>query len=127
MDLVRRSLRQYNSDSKMSIRNEYENNYTLKLEKSLKKKLESTKRSEINYIRPRGGVTVKLDAISFELFICACEKIYADSNNYNFTKTTGTDKQKNNVQFSFYIVKKRNCTSYLHNQCISNKMFLADK
>ncbi|CAC5405003.1 unnamed protein product [Mytilus coruscus] len=106
MDLVRKSVRHYNSDSKILIRSEYENNYTLNLKKSLKNKLESTKRSEIEYVRTRGGVTVKLDAISFELFIYACEQLYVDSNNYDLTKTTGTDKLSNNVQYSFEIMKK---------------------
>ena len=47
--------------------NYYNNNYSLNIEKSLKKKLECTKRSEIQYTATGGGITVELDAVSFEL------------------------------------------------------------
>jgi hypothetical protein len=53
--------------------NYYNNNYSLNIEKSLKKKLECTKRSEIQYIATGGGITVELDAVSFELFTSAVE------------------------------------------------------
>ena len=106
MDLVRKSLRKTKSDSKISCTNQYENNYTLNIEKSLKKKLESTKRTEIEYENTKGGITSKLDAVSFELFIHACEKFYGESNLHEFTKTTATDRQSNNVQYTFHIKTK---------------------
>jgi hypothetical protein len=52
----------------------YENNYTLNIEKSLRKKLESTKRPEIVCTK-----TAKLDAVTFELFNHACEVYYKNT------------------------------------------------
>jgi hypothetical protein len=65
MELTRKTkLRTSNSDNILR----YENNYTLNIEKSLRKKLESTKRPEIVYTKTGGGVTVKLDAVTFVKF-----------------------------------------------------------
>jgi hypothetical protein len=68
-------LRTSNSDNILS----YENNYTLIIEKSLRKKLESTKRPEIVYTKTGVGVTAKLDAVTFELFNHACEVYYKNT------------------------------------------------
>lgn len=73
MELTRKTkLRTSNSDNILR----YENNHTLNIEKSLRKKLESTKRPEIVYTKTGGGVTAKLDAVTFELFNHACEVYY---------------------------------------------------
>jgi hypothetical protein len=62
MELTRKTkLRISNSNNILR----YENNNTLNIEKSLRKKLESTKRPEIVYTKTGGGVTAKLDAVSF--------------------------------------------------------------
>lgn len=106
---VRKSLRHSNSDSKLHYTHGYTNDYKLNIEKSLKKKLESTKRSDIIYEITRGGITVKLDAVSFELFVYACEQYY-DINtvsDHDFRKTTATDKQGNNVQYTYHINRTR--------------------
>jgi hypothetical protein len=42
-------------------------------------KLESTKRPEIVYTKTGGGVTAKLDAVTFELFNHACEVYYKNT------------------------------------------------
>lgn len=76
MELTRKTkLRTSNSDNILR----YENNYTLNIEKSLRKKLESTKRPEIVYTKTGGGVTAKLDAVTFELFNHACEVYYKNT------------------------------------------------
>jgi len=67
--IVNKQLRSSNSDSSLKYRDEYVNGYILNVEKSLKKKLESTKISEIEYKFTGGGITVQLDAVSFELFL----------------------------------------------------------
>ena len=95
MELTRKTkLRTSNSDNILR----YENNYTLNIEKSLRKKLESTKRPEIVYTQTGGGVTAKLDAVIFELFNHACEVYYKNTSEIlNFKKTVATDKEGNNV------------------------------
>ena len=50
--------------------------YALNIEKSLMKKLNSAKRKQISY-----KFTAKLDAITFELFIHACEIYFVNSSN----------------------------------------------
>lgn len=106
---VRKSLRHSNSDSKLHYTHGYTNDYKLNIEKSLKKKLESTKRSDIIYEITRGGITMKLDAVSFEVFVYACEQYYdiETVSNYDFRKTTATDKQGNNVQYTYHINRTR--------------------
>ncbi|CAG2231635.1 unnamed protein product [Mytilus edulis] len=85
--------------------NSYNNNYTLNIEKSLKKKLESTKRSVIEYAYTGGGVTIKMDTISFELFIYALEQYFNDPffKFHDYRKTIATDKGGNNVQYTYHI------------------------
>ena len=85
--------------------NSYNNNYTLNIEKSLKKKLESTKRSVIEYVYTGGGVTIKMDTISFELFIYALEQYFNDPSFkfHDYRKTIATDKGGNNVQYTYHI------------------------
>ena len=58
----------------------YSNIYMLNAEKSLKKKLESTKRSTIEYSFTSGGICVKLDAVAFELFIYSCDIYFSNTN-----------------------------------------------
>lgn len=51
-----------------------------------------------------GGLTAKLDAISFELFLYACQQFYCNSdNNYEYTKSNATDKKGNIVQHTFHV------------------------
>ncbi|CAC5384311.1 unnamed protein product [Mytilus coruscus] len=97
-------LRASDRDTNMSSHQTYENNYTLNIGKSLKKKLESTKVTEITYSKTGGGITGKLDAITFELFLYACETYYKNSLDIlDFSKTTATDNVGNNVQITYSI------------------------
>ena len=86
--------------------NYYTNNYSLNIEKSLKKKLECTKRSEIQYTATGGGITVELDAVSFELFTSAVE-LYCRNPNaiklFDFNKVIAKDKGGRKVQYTFQI------------------------
>jgi hypothetical protein len=86
--------------------NYYNNNYSLNIEKSLKKKLECTKRSEIQYTATGGGITVELDAVSFELFTSAVE-LYCRNPNaiklFDFNKVIAKDKGGRKVQYTFQI------------------------
>lgn len=105
---VRKSLRHSNSDSKLKYNHEYTNDYTLNIEKSLKKKLESTKRTEITYELTNGGITAKLDAVTFELFIYACEQYYSiQTSNCEYSKSVATDKAGNTVQYTYHISRKQ--------------------
>jgi hypothetical protein len=68
--------------------------YALSIEKSLMKKLNSAKRKQISYKFTGGGLTAELDAITFELFIHACEIYFVNSSN-NFDsviKDNSTDR-----------------------------------
>ena len=56
VELTRRiKLRTSNSDNNLRYHQKYETNYTLNIEKSLRKKLESMKRPEIVYTKTGGG------------------------------------------------------------------------
>ena len=101
MELTRKTkLRTSNSDNILR----YENNYTLNIEKSLRKKLESTKRPEIVYTK-----TAKLDAVTLELFNHACEVYYKNTSEIlDFKKTVATDKEGNNVQVTYNITDATN-------------------
>ncbi|CAC5398600.1 unnamed protein product [Mytilus coruscus] len=105
MGLARKTkLRASDRDTNMSSHQNYENNYTLNIGKSLKKKLESTKVTEITYSKTGGGITGKLDAITFELFLYACETYYKNSLDIlDFSKTAATDNVGNNVQITYSI------------------------
>lgn len=65
------------------------------------KNLSLLKDRKLNIKKTSCGVTAKLDAVSFELFIHAGEKFYGESNLRAFTKPIATDRQSNNVQFTF--------------------------
>ena len=40
-----------------------------------------------------GGLTAQLDAVSYELFLYACQQFYSNSdNNYEYTKNNANDK-----------------------------------
>ena len=90
----------------------YSNNYILNTEKSIKKKLESTKRSTIEYSFTGGGICVKLDAVTFELFIYGCNTYFSKTNDQplNYKKTTATDKDGNTVQYTYHIGTKETQT-----------------
>lgn len=99
---VRKSLGHSNSDSRLHHTHGYTNDYKLNIEKSLKK----VPKDQISYMKLQGGITVKLDAVSLELFVYVCEQYY-DINigsNYNLRKT---DKQVNNVQYTYHINRTR--------------------
>ena len=84
----------------------YDNKYTLNAEKSLRKKLqECTKRTVVEYSFTRGGITVKCDTVTFELFIFACVIYFSDNNNkeLSFKKSSAKDKSGNLVQNTYYI------------------------
>ena len=117
MELTRKTkLRTSNSDNILR----YENNYTLNIEKSLRKKLESTKRPEIVYTKTGGGVTAKLDAVTFELFNHACEVYYKNTSEIlDFKKTVATDKEGNNVQVTYNITDATN-SSFTINAYLTN-------
>ena len=74
-------------------------------EKSLRKKLESTNRSVIEYSFTGGGIPVKFDIVTFELFIYACEIYFSDNANkeFSFKKSTAKDKSGNLVQYTYHI------------------------
>ncbi|CAC5421254.1 unnamed protein product [Mytilus coruscus] len=57
----------------------YTKSFTLNIEKSLTKKLNSAKRNQISYKCTGGGFTAELDAVTFELFLNACEIYYSQS------------------------------------------------
>jgi len=106
MELKRRSLRRQISEKMINNKKEYENNYTLNVEKTLGKKLESTKRTSIAYRMTNGGLTAELDAVSFELFTHACEEYYdAPENGFESTKSIAKDKKGNMVQNTYHIRK----------------------
>ena len=88
------------------VQNSYNNNYNLNIEKSSKKKLESTKRSEIHYTFTGGGITAELDAVSFELYTFAVE-LYCSNPNaiklFDFKKVIGKDTGGRKVQYTFQI------------------------
>ena len=91
MELTRKTkLRISNSNNILS----YENNYTLNIEKSLRKKLESMKRPEIVYTKTGGGVTAKLDAVTFELFNHACEVYYKNTSELLDFKKNSCNQQR---------------------------------
>ena len=110
MELTRRTkLRTSNSDSNLGYHQKYENNYTLNIDKSLRKKLESTKRTEIVCTKIGGGITAKLDAVTFELFNHACEVYYKNTSEIlDFKRTVATDKEGNNVQVTYNITDATN-------------------
>jgi hypothetical protein len=83
----------------------YDNKYTLNAEKSLRKTLESTNRTVTEYSFTGGGITVKFDTVTFELFIYACEIYFSDNANkeFSFKKSTAKDKSGNLVQYTYHI------------------------
>ena len=83
----------------------YDNKYTLNAEKSLRKKLESTNRTVIEYSLTGGGITVKFDTVTFELFIYACEIYFSDNANkeLSFKKSSAKDKSGNLVKYTYHI------------------------
>ena len=83
----------------------YDNKYTLNAEKSLRKKLESTNRTVIEYSFTGGGITVKFDTVTFELFIYACEIYFSDNANkeLSFKKSSAKDKSGNLVKYTYHI------------------------
>ena len=90
MELTRRTkLRTSNSDNNLRYHQKYENNYTLNIEKSLRKKLESTKRPEIVCTK-----TAKLDAVTFELFNHACEVYYKNTSEILDFKKNSCNRQR---------------------------------
>ena len=75
----------------------------------MRKQLESTKRPAIVYTKTGGGVTAKLDAVTFELFNHACEVYYKNTSEIlDFKKTVATDKEGNNVQVTYNITDVTN-------------------
>jgi hypothetical protein len=92
--------------------------YALNIEKSLMKKLNSAKRKQISYRFTGGGLTAELDAITFELFIHACEIYFASSSN-NFgsvIKDNSTDRHGSVTQRT-YKIKESDQDSYTINLC----------
>lgn len=83
----------------------YDNKYTLNADKSLRKRLASTSRTVIEYSFTGGGITVKFDTVTFELFIYACEIYFSDNANkeLSFKKSTAKDKSRNLVQYTYHI------------------------
>ena len=99
MEVARRSLRLHDERGN-PIADEYENNYILNVEKLLNKKLDSAKRTNISYKTTNRGLTAQLDAVSYELFLYACQQFYSNSdNNYEYTKTNVTDKKGNSAAY----------------------------
>jgi hypothetical protein len=88
------------------VQNYYNNNYNLNIELSLKKKLECTKRTEIQYTFTCGGITAELDAVYFELFTSALE-LYCRNPNaiklFDFRKVIAKDKGGRKVKYTFQI------------------------
>ena len=74
-------------------------------EKSLRKKLESTNRTVIEYSFTGGGIPVKFDIVTFELFIYACEIYFSDNANkeLSFKKSSAKDKSGNLVKYTYHI------------------------
>jgi hypothetical protein len=87
--------------------------YGLNIEKSLMKKLNSAKRKHISYRFTGGGLTAELGAITFELFIHACEIYFVNSSN-NFCsviKDNFTDRHGSVTQRT-YEIKESDQDSY---------------
>lgn len=110
MDMLpRKSLRRQNSGNNipisLNVGQQYENSYALNVQKSLKKKLECTKRSVITYNKTLGGITAQYDAVSFELLLFACGQYYTEKNDYVLIKTTATDNKGKHCQYTFRINK----------------------
>ncbi|CAG2253969.1 unnamed protein product [Mytilus edulis] len=94
-----------NKSSKNSDATAYNQSYVLNLKKSLKKKLDCTNRNEITYNFTKGGITIQLDPISFELFIHACDQYYKNpvTKLDSFNKTTMKDRIGNETQHIFRV------------------------
>ncbi|VDI34595.1 Hypothetical predicted protein [Mytilus galloprovincialis] len=94
-----------NNSSKNSDATAYNQSYVLNLKKSLKKKLDCTNRNEITYNFTKGGITIQLDPISFELFIHACDQYYKNpvTKLDSFNKTTMKDRIGNETQHIFRV------------------------
>jgi len=99
----------------------YDNKYTLNAEKSLRKKLESTNWTVIEYSFTEGGITVKFDTVTIELFIYACEIYFSDNTNkeLSFKKSSAKDKCGNLVQYTYHITSNY---TMLYHSCIFNQM-----
>lgn len=79
--------------------------YTLNPEKTIKKKIDATKRVSIEYNATGGGITAKMDAASFEMFKFACEKHFTDLSTQSNERMVNLDKsvdtKGNIVQFTY--------------------------
>lgn len=115
MEVTRKSLRRTNSENRLRSNIEYENKYTLNIEKSLNKKLDSARKKGATYKLTKGGLTADLDAVTFELFVHACEQFYQLSPTYELTKTTATDKKGNIVQYMYNIQSSHTSVNFTVN------------
>ncbi|CAC5402801.1 RAG2 [Mytilus coruscus] len=83
--------------------------YSLNLEKTLNKKLDSAKRTNVSYKFTGGGFTAEFDAITFEMFRYACDMYFCDSSNtFDIIKDKATDANGCIVQTTYKIKENKN-------------------
>ena len=85
-------------------------NYTLNIDKCLRKKLQAARRQKVEYAVKGGGIVANLDAVSFELFKHACS-VYQNAFNDQIVrvdKDSATDNKGNVVQHTYTVHLKNN-------------------
>jgi len=99
--------------------------YSLNIDKSLQKKLESARRIEIQFKYTGGGITATLDLATFELFIAAMSEYYDKypSVHGNVKCQVDCDKSGIIVQKT-YTVHIQMSTSYTINAYMTRTSFL---
>ena len=90
--------------------------YVLNPDKWLQKKLQATKRQEIEYEIKGGGIVAKLDAVSFELFHYSCKDFFHNSDDEisRVDRDSAKDGRGNIVQYT-YTVHLNDDTKYTVN------------
>ncbi|VDI13171.1 Hypothetical predicted protein [Mytilus galloprovincialis] len=96
--------------------------YSLNLEKTLNKKLDSAKRTNVSYRFTGGGfthVTAEFDAITFEIFRHACDVYFCDSSNtFDTIKDETTDANGCKVQTTYKIKENTNDGYTINLSCL---------
>ena len=84
--------------------------YTLNIDKCLRKKLSAAKRQKIDYTIKGGGLVANLDAVSFELFKYACTEFHSAFNDQivRVDRDDATDNKGNTVQNTYTVHLQNN-------------------
>lgn len=94
--------------------------YSLNLDKALRKKLQAAKRQHVEYMVKDGGIVANMDAVSFEIFRFSCQQYYSSPvDQIQKVKTDNAKDTRGNIVQVTYTVILKEATTYTLNMYLT--------